>query len=86
MVATMVIEFQRSYQGHWLYEMNLDLVEKFHKTAFQEKYEVFRALMACKLKEGELVCIHIKMMQRYMECLERLNMNVDEELAIDMVL
>ncbi|KAI3522611.1 hypothetical protein L1887_00533 [Cichorium endivia] len=86
MVATIVSELQRFYEDYWPYEMNKDLMEKFRKQARQEKYEVVRALMACKLKEGESVCTHVQRIQRYVERLQKLNMHIDEELAIDMVL
>ena len=85
MVATMTPELWRFYEDYWPYEMNKDLVEKYHQRARQEKYEVVKALMAWKLKEGELVCNHVQRMQRYMERLERLNVFFDENLAIEMV-
>ena len=65
--------------------MNNDLVEKYHKRARQEKYEVVKALMACNMQETEFVCNHVQRMQRYVECLVRHNMQFDEELVIDMV-
>ncbi|KAI3739943.1 hypothetical protein L2E82_30357 [Cichorium intybus] len=73
MVATMVPELQRLYEDYWPYEMNKDLMEKFHKRARQEKYEVVKALIACKMKEGESVCGHVQRMQRYVERLVKLN-------------
>ncbi|KAI3790891.1 hypothetical protein L2E82_04298 [Cichorium intybus] len=86
MVATMVPELQRFYKDYWPYEMNKDLMEKFHKRARQEKYEVVKALMTCKMKEGESVCAHVQKMQRYVQGLMKLNVHFDEELAIDIVL
>ena len=41
--------------------------------------------MAYKLNEEESVYNHAQRIQRYVERLERLNVNFDEELAIDMV-
>ena len=86
MAATMIPELKIFYDDYWPYEMNLDLVEKFHMRARQEKYEVVKALMACKLKEGESVCNHVQRMQKYIELLERLNVNFKLELEINMVL
>lgn len=41
--------------------------------------------MTCKLKECEYVCAHVPKIHRQMERLEKLNVNFDKELAIDMV-
>ena len=86
MVATMTPELQRFYEDYWLYEMNKDLVEKFRKRASQERYEVVKSLMACKLKDGESVCNHVQKMQRYIERLAKLNVMIDDDFAIDIVL
>ncbi|KAL7609821.1 uncharacterized protein LOC111881525 [Lactuca sativa] len=86
MVATMAPELQRFYEDYWPYEMNNDLEEKYHIRARQEKYEVVKSFMACKMKEGESVCNHVQRMQRYMEHIIRLNVHFDEEFAIDMIL
>ena len=86
MVETMVPELKKFYVEYWSYKMGLDLAEKFHKRAHQEKYEVIKALMVCKLKEGESACNHVQRMQRYVEHLERINVNFDEELVIDIIL
>ena len=86
MVANMAPELAKFYEEYWPYEMALDLAGKFHKKARQERYDVVKALMACKLKEGESVCPHVQKMQRYVEQLHSLNVSFDDELAIDMVL
>ena len=33
MVATMTLELQRHYEDYWLYEMNNELMKKYHKCA-----------------------------------------------------
>ena len=48
--------------------------------------EVFKVLITCKLNEGESVCNHVQRMYKYVEHLRWLNLNADEELAIDIVL
>ena len=83
MVTTIAHKLQRIYEDYLLYEMSNELVEKYQKIAHQEKYEMVKSLMACKMKEGELVCNHV---QRYVDHLVRLNVHFDEALAIDMVL
>lgn len=42
--------------------------------------------MVCKLKEEEYVCAHVQKMQRLIERLEKLDVNFDKDLAINMVL
>lgn len=54
MVATMTHELSCHYEDYWPYEMNKDLMEKYHKRARQEKYEVVKSLITIKMKEGEL--------------------------------
>ena len=66
--------------------MNQALGQIFHKIARQEHYEVVKALMVCKIKEGEYVFALVQKMQRHVERPEKLNMNFDKDLAIDMVL
>lgn len=58
----------------------------FHKKERQELYEVVKSLMACKLKKGAYVCAYVQNMQRHVERLEKLNVNFDKDLTIDMVL
>ena len=61
-------------------------MEKYHKRACQEKYEVVKNLMAWNMKDGESVCNHLQILKRCVERLVRLNVQFDEELAINMVL
>ena len=86
MVVTIVHELQRFYEDYWPYDINNDLVEKYHKRDRQEKYEVVKSFIACKIKERESMINHMQRMQRYLERLVRINVHFDEELAIDMVL
>src|SRR5918996_5038823 len=58
MIATMSVELQKTFEDVWAFDMNLRLAEMFHKKARQERFEVVKALMACKLKEGDSVCAH----------------------------
>ncbi|XP_023734538.1 uncharacterized protein LOC111882400 [Lactuca sativa] len=66
--------------------MNKDLMEKYRNRDRQEKYEVVKFLMACKMKDVEFLSNHVSRMQRYVDRLIKLNVNYDEELAIDIVL
>ncbi|XP_023758608.1 uncharacterized protein LOC111907046 [Lactuca sativa] len=86
MVATMTPELQRFYEDYWTYEMCKDLIEKYHQRARQERYEIFKSLTTSKIKDGESITTHLQCMQCYVDRLLKLNMNFDEELAIDIVL
>ena len=82
----MALELAKFYEEYWPCEMALDHAGKFYKKARQERFEVVKAFMACKLKEGESVFPHVQKMRRYAEQLHKLNVSFDDELAIDMVL
>lgn len=58
----------------------------FHKKARHEYQEFMKAMMECKLKEWESVCTGVQKIHRHVESLEKLNVNFDKELDIDMVL
>lgn len=70
MIYTMAPNLKNSCEEYWPYEMNQALGEIFHKKARQECYEVVKALMAYKLKEGEFLWSHVQKMKRHMERLE----------------
>lgn len=53
MIAAITSSLQKSYKDYWPYEINQALGEMFHKKAKKECYEVIKALLPCKLKEGE---------------------------------
>lgn len=63
MIATMVPNQQKYDENYCLFEMNLALAEIFHKKSRQERFEVMKSLMACKIKEGKYVSTHVKKMQ-----------------------
>ena len=86
MVAIITPKLQRHYEDYWLYEIDKDLMEKYHKRARQEKYKVVKSLIDTMMKEGESISSHFQGMQWYVDRLIKLNVNFDEELAIDIVL
>ena len=59
MLATMTPKLQRFYEDYWQFEMNNNLVENYNKRARQEKFEIVKSLMDCKMKKGEFVCKHV---------------------------
>ena len=57
-IATMALELQKTYEDYWSCELNMALSQMFYKKARQERYEVVKSLIECKLKEGEYMCTH----------------------------
>lgn len=60
MIETMAFDLQKSYENYWSYKINVALAQMFHEKMMQVYFEVIKALMACKLKEGEYVCTHVQ--------------------------
>ena len=86
MVDTLTPELQRFYKDYWPYEMCKDLMEKYHQQAHQERYEIVKSLITNKMKDAEFVTNHLQHMKCYVDRLLKLNVNFNEELAIDIVL
>ena len=86
MIATMTAELQKSYEDYYPYEMYHDLMERYHQSARKERYEIIASMITTKMKDGEPITAHLQKMQRFVDCLLKLNVNFDEELAIDIIL
>ena len=43
-------------------------------------------MIMTKMKDGESITTHLQKMQRFLDCLLKLNVNFDKELAIDIIL
>ncbi|KAL6570388.1 hypothetical protein OROMI_014902 [Orobanche minor] len=86
MVSTMSPELQKIFEESWAYEINEKLREMFTKGQRQERLEVLVALKKCEHKDGESVSAHVMKMQRLIEKLEKLDVKIDQNFAIDMVL
>ena len=86
MIATMNQEFQKSYEDMYPYEMHQDLMERYHQSARQERYEIITNMITAKMGSGESLTVHLQKMQRYVDRLRKLNVNFREDLAIDIVL
>lgn len=86
MIATMNSEFQKSYEDMYLYEMHIDLMERYHQSARQERYEIITNMITAKMGSGESLTVHLQTIQRYVDHLRKLNVNFREDLAIGIVL
>ena len=78
----MTAELQKSYEDFYPFEMHQDLMERYHQSAHQERYEIISSMITTKMKEGESITTHLQKMQRFVDRLLKLNVNFDEELAI----
>ena len=86
MIAAMSPELQKTFENIWAYEMNEHLSKLFWQRARQERLTIVKSLMACKLKEGSLLCVHVQQMKSYVDQLENLKVIFDQNLAIDIIL
>ncbi|MBI0384633.1 hypothetical protein JBE27_52355, partial [Streptomyces albiflaviniger] len=62
------------------------LKSMFETQARTERYNVSRALLGCKLKEGDPLSPHVIKMVGYVQSLERLGYPIGEEFATDIIL
>ncbi|KAL7607834.1 hypothetical protein Lser_V15G09770 [Lactuca serriola] len=86
MLATITPELQKFYEDYWHYDMHQDLIEKYHQIARQERYEIVSSSITTKMKDGESITTHLQRMRRYVDRFLQLNVNFDEDLAIDIIL
>ena len=61
-------------------------MERYHQSARQERYEIISSMITTRMKDGESITGHMQKMQRYVDCLQKLNVNFPEELEIDIIL
>ncbi|CAH1418453.1 unnamed protein product [Lactuca virosa] len=86
MLATMTAELQKSYDEFYPFEMHMDLMDRYHQSACQERYEIISSMITTRMKDGEPITGHMQKMQRFVDRLLKLNVNFPEELDIDIIL
>ena len=59
MIATMTAELQKSYEDYYPFEMYQDLMERYHQSARQERYEIIASMITTKMKDGEPITAHL---------------------------
>lgn len=59
MMATMTAELQKSYEDFYPYDMHQDLMERYHQSARQERYEIICSMITAMMKDGESVTSHM---------------------------
>ena len=45
MLATMTVELQKSYEDYYPFEMHQDLMDHYHHSAHQERYEIISSMI-----------------------------------------
>ena len=85
MMATMIADLQKSYEDYYPFEMPQDLMERYHQSARQERYEIICSMITTMMKDRDSVTSHMHKMQRYVDRLLKLNVNFPEELAMDII-
>jgi hypothetical protein len=86
MLATMSPDLQKQYEHVDAYTMIQGLRGMFENQARAERYNISKALFACKLAEGTLVNPHVIKMMGYIETLDKLGCELKDDLAIDVIL
>src|SRR3990170_7881932 len=79
-------DLQQHFKNIEAYDMIESLKSMFQTQARIERFNVWRSLMDCKLKEGDPLSRHVIKMIGYVQALDRLGFPLLDELAIDAVL
>jgi hypothetical protein len=86
MLASMEPELQQQFEDIRAFDMIESLKGMFQVQARTERFEVWRSLMDCKLKEGDPLSPHVIKMMGYMQALDRLGHPLTSESATDTIL
>ena len=79
-------DLQQHFENVEAYDMIESIKSMFQTQARTERFNVWRSLMDCKLKEGDPLSPHVIKMIRYVQVLDRLGFPLLDELATDAVL
>jgi hypothetical protein len=86
MLATISPDLQKQYEHVDAYTIIQGLHEMFENQVRAERYNISKALFACKLTEGSLVSPHVIKMMGYIETLTKLGCEIKDDLATDVIL
>jgi hypothetical protein len=86
MLATISRNMQKQYEHVDAYTMIQQLCGMFENQARVERYNILKALFACKLAEGNPVSPHVIKMMGYIETSTKLGCEIKDDLATDMIL
>ena len=86
MLASMEPDLQQQFENIEAFDMIENLKSMFQMQARTERFNVWRSLMDCKLKEGDPLSPHVIKMIGYMQALDRLGFPLGDELSTDTIL
>jgi hypothetical protein len=86
MLATLSPDLQKLYEHVDAYTMIQGLLGMFENQARAERYNISKALFACKLAEGSPVSHHVIKMMGYIETLDKLHCELKDDLATVVIL
>ena len=59
MFGTMTADLQNSYEEYYPFEMLQDLMDRYHQSARQERYEIISSMITTQMKDGEPITGHM---------------------------
>jgi hypothetical protein len=86
MLATMSPDLQKQYEHIDAYSMIVGLHGMFENQARAERYNISKSLFSAKLAEGSPVSPHVVNMIDYIETLDKLGCELNDDLTIDVIL
>jgi hypothetical protein len=86
MLSTMSPDLQKQYEHVDAYTMIQGLRGMFENQARAERYNISKALFAYKMAEGSPVGPHVIKMVGYIETLNKLGCELNDDLATDVIL
>src|SRR3954470_13298310 len=86
MLYSMEAELQKRFERMDAYEIVTDLKAVFATQARAERYEASEAFFLARMDEHGSVSEHVVKMSVYVQCLNALECQIPDELAIDRVL
>jgi hypothetical protein len=86
MLATMSPDLQKQYEHVDAYTIIQWLRRMFENQARAKRYNISKALFACKLAEGSPISPHVIKMMGYIETLTKLGCDIKDDLVTDVIL
>ena len=59
MLSTMTAELQKSKEDYYPFEMHQDLMDRYHQSALQERYEIISSIITTRMNDGEPITSHM---------------------------
>jgi hypothetical protein len=85
-LAIMSPDLQKQYEHVDAYTVIQGLREMFENQTRVERYNISKTLFACKLAEGSPISPHVIKMIGYIETLDKLGCELNDDLATNMIL